>query len=58
MADSGGKISRRAFMDKGHTPKQVKQMVRGHHPLPEESGSALKLIRLGRRIAVIVGSAT
>jgi len=28
-------------------------MVRGQYPLLEESGSALKLIRLGRKIAAI-----
>jgi hypothetical protein len=40
-------------MDKGHTLKQVKQMVHGQYPLLEESGSALQLTRLGRKVAVI-----
>ena len=57
-ADSGGSISRRSFMDKGHTLKQVKQMVHGQYPLLEESGSALQLTRLGRKIAAIEGSTT
>jgi DNA helicase HerA-like ATPase len=56
-ADSGGSISRRSFIYKGHSLKQVKQMVHGQYPLLEESGSALQLTRLGRKIAAIEGSA-
>ena len=52
-ADSGGLISKRAFIDKGHTLKQVKQMVHGQYPLLKESGSGLQLTRLGRKIAAI-----
>jgi hypothetical protein len=44
-------------MDKGHTLKQVKQMVHGGYLLLEESGSALQQTRLGRKIAMIEGSA-
>ena len=52
-ADSGGSISRRSLMDRGHTLKQLKQMVQGRYPLLEESGSALQLTHLGRKIAMI-----
>jgi hypothetical protein len=44
-------------MDKRHTLKQVKQMVHGQYPPLEESGSGLQPTRLGRKTAVIEGSA-
>jgi hypothetical protein len=52
-ADSGGSISRRSFMDKGHTLKQVRQLGHGRYALLEEHGSALHLTSLGRKIAKI-----
>jgi Helicase HerA, central domain len=52
-ADSGGSVSRRSLMDAGHTRKQIRQIVRGRYALLEESGPALHLTSLGRKIAKI-----
>jgi Helicase HerA, central domain len=52
-ADLGGSISRRSFMDRGHTPKQIKQIVSGQYPLLEENEPILHLTPLGRKVAMI-----
>jgi hypothetical protein len=53
MRDSGGRVPKKRFTERGYSNKQLKQMVHGPFAVAEESGSMLALTKLGEKVVTV-----